>query len=124
MRLSDTIREIVFNTTGTWYQNTDGWWTALILFILMAATQIMAMLLPRIIQKIQAKKVPQLSKNPAQDKQNKQMKWISIGLMGFTIVMGFLLPSAMGVYWLIGGIISMIQTGVTQLLIARKKSKK
>ena len=124
MRLSDTIKDILFNVQGAWYTNVDGWWTALALFLLMAATQIMAMLLPKIIQKVQSRNVPQLTKNPAKDRQGKQMKWVTIALMGFTIVMGFLLPSAMGVYWLIGGVISMVQTGVTQLIISRKRSTK
>jgi membrane protein insertase Oxa1/YidC/SpoIIIJ len=41
----------------------------------------------------------------------------------FTIIMGFFLPSAMGVYWLIGGIISMIQTAITQLIMAKKSPR-
>ena len=124
MRLSDTIREILFNTSGNWVGNEHGWWTALILFILMAATQIFAMILPRLITKAQQKKVPQLSKNPAQNSQGKTMKWVSIIMIGFTIVMGFMLPSAMGIYWLIGGLISITQTLVTQLIIAKRRNKK
>ena len=64
-----------------------------------------------------------MGKNPAQTSQQKQMKWISIFMMGFTIVMGFFLPSAMAIYWLIGGLISMAQTGITQLVIAKSKKK-
>ncbi len=124
MRLSDNINTILFNTTGTWYYNTYGWWTALVLFILMAAVQIMAMLLPRIIAKVRNKKVAKLSKNPAADQSGRTMKMVSYGMIIFTIIMGFFLPSAMGIYWLIGGLISMIQTLVTQLILGRKKSKK
>ena len=124
MRLSDNINTILFNTTGTWYYNTYGWWTALILFILMAATQIMAMLLPRIIAKARNKNVVKLSKNPAADQSGRTMKMVSYGMIIFTIIMGFFLPSAMGVYWLIGGLISVVQTLITQLILGRKKSKK
>ena len=124
MRLSDNINSILFNTTGTWYFNTTGWWTALVLFILMAFTQIMAMMLPRIIQKIRNKNVPKLSKNPAADQSGRTMKLVSYGMIIFTIVMGFFLPSAMGIYWLIGGLISMVQTLITQMLLGRPKKKK
>ena len=124
MRLSDTIQSIIFNVQADgWYANATGWWTALILFLLMASTQIFSMILPRIFQKIAAKKVAKLGKNPAQDSQNKTMKWVSIAMIGFTIVMGFLLPSAMGIYWLITGVISMIQTLVTQLVLAKSRKK-
>ena len=124
MRLSDNINTILFNTTGTWYYNTYGWWTALILFILMASVQVMAMLLPRIIAKVRNKNVAKLSKNPAADQSGRTMKMVSYGMIIFTIIMGFFLPSAMGIYWLIGGLISMIQTLVTQLILGRKKLKK
>ena len=123
MRLSDTISTILFNTAGSWYYNVEGWWTALVLFILMAGVQIMSMMLPRIIAKYQSRNVSKMGKNPAQTSQQKQMKWISIFMMGFTIVMGFFLPSAMAIYWLIGGLISMAQTGITQLVIAKSKKK-
>lgn len=124
MRLSDNINSILFNVSGAWYYNQNGWWTALVLFILMAGTQVMAMLLPRIMAKAQTKKVAKMSANPAQSDTQKQMKWVSIFMMIFTIVMGFMLPSAMGVYWLISGLISMIQTFVTQLIISKSKNKK
>lgn len=125
LNLSDTISSILFDVSAPhWYYNTTGWWTALILFILMAAIQIMSMLLPRIIQKIQLKKQPKLAKNPAATSQQKQMKWVSIFIMGFTILMGFFLPSAMAVYWLIGGLISIAQTGITQLVMAKARKKR
>lgn len=126
LRLSDTIQSVLFNTISngqTWYANANGWWTALVLFILMAATQFFAMLLPQIINKAKNKKLVKLSKNPAQDKNNKQMKWMTYGMLIFTIIMGFFLPSAMGVYWLIGGLISMLQTGITQIVLAKNKKR-
>ena len=123
MRLSDTIQQILFNVTGTWYYNTYGWWTALVLFLLMAGTQIMAMMLPRIIAKRRAKGVSRLTKNPAQDQSQSSMKMVSVIMMIFTIVTGFMLPSAMGVYWFIGGLISIAQTLITQLIIGRKAKK-
>ena len=124
LSLSDTIQQTLFNVGGTWYLNTEGWWTALVLFILMAGVQVMAMMLPRIIAKVQNKDVAKLNVNNAANQQNKTMKIMSVVMMIFTIVMGFMLPSAMGVYWLIGGLMSMLQTGVTQLIMAKSKKKK
>ena len=123
MSLSDTIQSILFNVDGL-PSNLHGWWTALFLFILMATTQVFSMLLPRILAKRAAKKVAKTSANPAQDQQNRTMKWVAYGMMIFTIVMGFMLPAAMGVYWLIGGLISCVQTLITQLILSRKKARK
>lgn len=121
MRLSDNINTILFNTTGTWYANTHGWWTALVLFILMAGSQVMTMVLPRLLAKKSTKNVSKLAKSQT----NNTMKFMSYGLIIFTIIMGFFLPSAMGIYWLIGGLISMVQTLITQALMAKaRKGKK
>ena len=90
----------------------------------MAGVQIMAMMLPRIIAKVQNKDVAKLNVNNAANQQNKTMKIMSVVMMVFTIVMGFMLPSAMGVYWLIGGLMSMLQTGITQLIMMKSKKKK
>ena len=124
MSLSDTIQSILFNVSGTWYLNTSGWWTALVLFLLMSGVQIMAMLTPRIIQKIQTRNLPKMSVNNAANKQNKTMKWVTIIMTVFTIFMGFMLPSAMGVYWLIGGVIQILQTVITQIVMAQSKKKR
>ena len=124
MSLSDTIQSILFNVRGTWYLNTSGWWTALVLFLLMSGVQIMAMLTPRIIQKIQTRNLPKMSVNNAANKQNKTMKWVTIIMTVFTIFMGFMLPSAMGVYWLIGGVIQILQTVITQIVMAQSKKKR
>lgn len=124
LRLSDTIQQTLFNVTGTWYYNSTGWWTALILFLLMAGTQVMAMLLPRIIAKRRTKNIAKLSKNPAQDQSQSTMRMMSIFMMIFTIVMGFMLPAAMGVYWFIGGLISIAQTLITQLIMSKNAKNK
>ena len=124
LRLSDTISTVFFNFTGEWYLNSTGWWTALVLFIFMAAAQIVSMLLPQWINKKRLRKVARLTKNPAQDKNTKTMKWVMYGMMVFTIIMGFFLPSAMAVYWFIGALISMVQTAITQAVIAKQDKKK
>lgn len=100
----------------------DGaWWTALILFILMTASQIISSQLGRWLQAKETKKVSKMSKNPAADAQNKQMKIMSWMMTIMIVIMGFSLPSGMGIYWLIGALISMVQTVITQKVMKRKK---
>lgn len=125
LSLSRTIQATLFDVSGAWYVNENGWWTALVLFIFMAVAQIFSMLLPQMINKRKMKSMARLTKNPAQDKNQKTMKYMMYGMMIFTIIMGFFLPSAMAVYWFIGAVISMAQTAITQAILARqtKKSK-
>ncbi len=99
----------------------SGWWTAVILFVLMAVAQFASMKLPTWLQKKDAKNVAHLAKNPAADSQQKQMKMISNVMLIMIIVMGFSLPSAMGVYWFVGALISMAQTLLTRKVMAHKK---
>lgn len=124
LRLSDTISSVLTNFSGTWYANSTGWWTALILFLLMSALQFLAMKLPQWITKSQLKKQQKLTANPAQDENNRRMRMMSYIMLAFTIIMGFALPAAMGVYWAIGAIMSMLQTLITQLIIKKHMLKK
>ena len=124
LRLSDTIRETLFNVSGTWYLNSMGWWTALILFLLMAGVQVLAMMLPKLLANAKTKKISKMGKNPAANEANKQGRIMMIVMLVFTIFMGFMLPAAMGIYWLIGGIISMLQTAITQAIMSRSAKKR
>jgi YidC/Oxa1 family membrane protein insertase len=123
LRLSDTIQSVLTNVSGTWYLNTSGWWTAFVLFLLMSVFQWLAMMLPQWMTKKRTKNQARTTSNPAADKNTSTMKWVSYGMLIFTIIMGFALPAAMGVYWGIGALISMIQTWITQLIMAKKQDK-
>jgi YidC/Oxa1 family membrane protein insertase len=123
LRLSDTIQSVLTNVSGTWYQNTSGWWTALVLFILMSVFQWLAMMLPQWMTKRRTKNQAKVTANPAADKNTSTMKWVSYGMLIFTIIMGFALPAAMGIYWGIGALISMIQTWITQSIMLNKQAK-
>ncbi len=123
LRLSDTIQSVLMNVSGTWYQNTSGWWTALVLFILMSVFQWLAMMLPQWMTKKRTKNQAKVTANPAADKNTSTMKWVSYGMLIFTIIMGFALPAAMGIYWGIGALISMIQTWITQSIMLNKQAK-
>ena len=120
LNFTDSISSVIFN--GNNWQNGSAW-TALVLFLLMAAAQVVAMLLPQWIQKQKQKKVAKLGKNPAQTQQNRTMKIVTYVMMIMIIFMGFSLASAMGVYWFIGAIFSVIQTLITQAIIAHHKKE-
>ena len=121
MNFTDSISSILFN--GSNWANGSAW-TALILFLLMAAAQVVSMLLPQWMQKKRQAKVAKLGKNPAQTQQNRTMKIVTYTMMIMIIFMGFSLASAMGVYWFIGALISIVQTLVTQAIIHRHKKEK
>ena len=124
LNLSLTIREVLL---GKAYWTAAGGYaavTALFLFLLMAGAQTISMLLPQWIQKRNAKKVAKLGKNPAQQSQNNKMKWFTYIMLALIIFMGFSLVSAMGIYWFIGAIFSIIQTVIMQVIADRKKAKK
>lgn len=95
--------------------------TAIVLFILMAASQIVSMKLPQWIAKKKSKAGNKLGKNPNVASQNKQMKIMNNVMLIMIIVMGFSLPAAMGVYWLIGALISIAQTLITQKVMEKKR---
>lgn len=65
-----------------------------------------------------------LTANPAQDENARRMKMMSYIMLTVTIFMGFALPAAMGVYWAIGAIMSMVQTLITQLIVKKHMLKK
>ena len=101
-----------------------GWWTALVLIILMSAAQFFSMKVPQWIQKAKTKKVAKLGKNPAQKQQNRTANMVAYVMLAMIIVMGFTLPAAMGVYWFVGALVSLIQTVFTTVIFAGGKKKK
>ena len=119
LNLSAGLGTAILDIAG--WPNAAGWWTAVGLFVLMGISQFISMKLPQWMQKARSKNIKRLSKNPAEDKQAKQMKWFSNIMLIMIIVMGFSLPAAMGVYWFIGAIISVVQTLIMQTIMARSK---
>ena len=119
MSFADSISSVLFNGSN-WVNGSAV--VALILFLLMSITQVISMLLPQWQQKAKQKKVAKLGRNPAQNSQNNKMKWFTYIMMIMIIIMGFSLPSSMGVYWLIGAIFSIAQTLITSQ-IPKKHSK-
>lgn len=123
LHLSTSIMSALSNFTN-WPSN-GGWWTALVLFLLMATSQFLSMKLPQWIQNAKNKKRGgRLMKNPAQDQQGKTMKIVSYVMLAVIIFMGFSLPAAMGVYWLISALVSLAQSFITQAILSHKKKNK
>ena len=120
LNLSTSIWTALTNVDGL-PTNMHGWWTALVLIILMSVSQFLAMKIPQWIQKARTKKVARLGKNPAQTQQNRTANIISYAMIIMIIIMGFTLPAAMGVYWFVGALISLAQSLIIQLIFSRKK---
>lgn len=52
---------------------------------------------------------------------NKSMKWMTIIMSVFVIFMGWNLPAGMGIYWLFGSVISIIQSLVMEMVQTRHR---
>lgn len=104
---------------------TPGWWTALSLFLLMAVAQFIATRISQWLAKGRVKKdVAKTTSNPAADKQQSQMKMMTWFMFIMIIVMSWSLPAAMGVYWLVGALISIAQAIITHVILEKKRLKK
>ena len=121
LHLSDAINTVLFN--GANWGNGSAI-AALILFLLMAAAQVVSMLLPQWLQKKKRQNVAKLGKNPAQNQQQSNMKMFTYIMMAMIIFMGFTLPSAMGVYWFVGALFSICQTLIVEKINASRAKKK
>lgn len=124
LKLSVTIKDALFNSANWTSAGGYSAVTALFLFLLMAAAQTVSMLLPQWIQKKKAKKIAKLGKNPTQKQQTNRMKWFTYIMLAVIIFMGFTLVSAMGIYWFIGAVFSIVQTLVIQVITDRKAARK
>ncbi len=94
--------------------------SAIILFIIMSLTQILSVKLPAYLTKRDARNNVKLGKNPAQEQNNKQMNMVSNIMMIMIIVMGFTLPVAMAVYWVISALIALAQSLIIRSISKRK----
>ncbi|MGM9873561.1 MAG: membrane protein insertase YidC [Bacilli bacterium] len=123
LRLSDSISSVLFNGAN-WTSGSPAVWTAIVLFVLMGAAQVVSMLLPQWIQKAKQKKVSRMGRNPGAKSQNDKMKMVTYIMMVFIIFMGFSLASGMGIYWFIGALISIAQTLIIEAVNNSKKHNK
>jgi membrane protein insertase Oxa1/YidC/SpoIIIJ len=87
----------------------------------MTVAQFIAMKLPMWFQKQAQKKVAHTVKSNAAQSSQSQTNMVSNVMFIVIIVMGFSLPSAMGIYWFIGALISLAQTLVTRRFLGGSK---
>ena len=119
--LSMSVRDALFNKM-MW--KTGGAVTALILFILMMATQLISMILPMIFQKRAAKKAARLGKNPSQKSQDNKQKYFLIIMFVMITFISFSTASALGFYWLVGALVTIVQTIISTKIAEKKKNQK
>ena len=119
--LSMSVREALFN--GSMWK-TGGAVTALILFILLIVVQFISMMLPMYFQKKAAKKAAKLGKNPTQKSQNNKQMYFMIIMFAFIIFISFSTASALGFYWLVGALITIVQTIISTKLAEKRKQKR
>lgn len=121
LRLSDTIWNVLTDFTA-WPSNA-GWWTALVLILLMSASQILSMFVPQWLNKSRIKTVGKTKNSASADQTNKTMKYTQIFMTVMIIIMGFNLPSAMGVYWFAGALFSIAQSVIMHFVFINKSKK-
>ena len=97
---------------------------AWVIFILMAAGQIVSMKLPQWMQKKKQQEIQKLGKNPSMDQSQKTMSMVNNIMMIFIIFMGLSLPIAMSIYWFVSSLISVLQTLVTQHFLGKVSNDK
>ena len=121
LNLSDSIWSVLSNFAG--WPSQAGWWTALVLIILMSASQIVSMLLPQWLNKKRNQNVAKTVNSEAMNKSQRTMKITQWVMTIFVIFMGFTLPAAMGVYWFAGAIFSILQSLILHLVFIKRGVK-
>ena len=121
LRLSDTVWATLTNVSG--WPSLPGWWTALVLILLMSVAQICAMFVPQWLNKRRMKNITKTGKSATTDQANKTMKITQWVMTGMIVLMGFNLPSAMGVYWFIGALISILQSLIIHFIMMARLNK-
>lgn len=89
---------------------------AAIIFILMAASQIMSMKLPQLLNK------SRMTREAKQ--QQKQMGMMTNIMMIMILVMGFMMPVTMSIYWVASAIVGMVQSVIMHKLNNANKNGK
>lgn len=90
-------------------------WGALVIFLLMATTQILSMKLPQLINK---KRMSEEAK-----KAQKSTSMMTTVFMVMILFMGFTMPATMSVYWIASSIVSILQTIIMRKINGVKGSK-
>lgn len=99
---------------------------AIVLFVILACVQFIAYLLPNWMQSYRRSKI--VGDKTVQVEQNNttmtMMKWMPWIMWVVIVFMSLQLPAAMCVYWLVGAWISILQTIITEIVMAFKRGSK
>lgn len=96
-----------------------GKWLAIVIFIIMAASQFVTMKLPQWLAKKKAK-----SYNKEKQKGGMQQNMMTYIFLIMIIVIAWMLPLAMSIYWVASSLFSIIQTFLLQIPSKKKKNQK
>lgn len=118
LSLAQTTSTAMFDFSAT------TWIVAWVIFLLMAAGQVVSIKIPQLLQKKRTAGVEKLTKNPSMDQNKKTMDMVNNMMIIFIIFMGLSLPVAMAIYWFITSLISLLQTYIMQVLINKDDKKK
>ena len=103
LRTGDIGGVVLGNVLSSYIIGENGFnFVALIIFILMAGSQIVSMKLPQIMNKKRMTKAAQ--------SQQKQSNMMTNVMMVMILVMGFMMPVTMSVYWIASAVVSVLQS--------------
>lgn len=112
------------STCFTNYANTPGALTGIFIFIFMAIANILSSSTSLFFTSWRTKNFgTQSLANNQGTNPNKTMKTFSIVMMVIILFMGFSLPAAMGIYWFLGSLISILQSLLTEALQTRARHR-
>ncbi len=112
------------------YANTSGAIVGILIFIFMTLANILSSMTGLWMNNWKTKNLgPQGMQQTKKDENgnpmdpNKTMKIMTYVMMIFVVIMGWSLPSGMGIYWFIGAVISILQTLLTEALASRSRHR-
>lgn len=95
-------------------------WFAIVLFIIMVATQYVSMKLPQWLQKFKNK---ERRPDPRIEQTQKQTNTMTTVFFVMIVFMGWMLPTSMTVYWIASSIVSVAQTLISQKILGSKSKQ-
>lgn len=112
------------NQCFTQYNSTPGALTGIFIFIFMTVANILSSTTGLWLNTWRNKKFgqPQATDPNGMD-PNKTMKFMTYGMLIFVVIMGFQLPTGMGIYWFLGAIISIIQSIIMEVVQTKNRHK-
>lgn len=110
------------------FSSTPGAVTGIIIFIIMTITNVLSSMTGMWFSTWRTKNFGnigpvQKDANGKTIDPNKTMKIVSYVMMAFIVIMGWSLPAGMGIYWILGAIISILQSLLTEALYTRGRHR-